>query len=170
MGPVTAERIRRLPVLSAPLPLKSIALSMQPALEALGSHLIRPDLEALLPYLPWQLRGASENYAWVELIGPDGIQYAADFRVGLYWQDADALYPLHRHNAAELYYIFVGAAGWQRGDEQEIIRPPGSYFLHASGQCHSTRTYSQQLLSIWAWDGDIGWESYTVDPAPIAAT
>ncbi len=151
-------------------PRRSIELPLEPALQAIKNHPIRPSLDALLPFLPWVFKGASTegdmlNRAWVELVGSDGVQASGDFRLGLYWQDARVYYPRHRHNADELYYVLAGEAGWLGATGELIMRPPGSYISYTSRQDHATRTYQHPLLALWAWHGDISWASYSVDRA-----
>ena len=168
MGSFIAQLIKALPCIDEGLVRKSLEFDMKPALQALENLSIQTSIEPLLWYLPWEVKQrpkeSKPDYAWVELVGLDGVQMSDDFRLGLYWQEVSSLYPRHRHNAEELYNVLAGEAEWQRGNEV-IKRAPGSYFLHSSKQDHSTKTYNEQLLSLWAWQGDIGWESYSVDKA-----
>ena len=60
-------------------------------------------------------------------------------------------YPLHRHEASEIYHLISGVAEWQRDGEPWRQRQPGEWLLHASGQGHAMRTARVPLLAMVAW-------------------
>ena len=60
-------------------------------------------------------------------------------------------YPLHRHNAPEIYHVISGAAEWQRDGEPWRRRVPGEWLFHASDQGHAMRTGGEPLLTLVAW-------------------
>ncbi|MCZ4280157.1 dimethylsulfonioproprionate lyase family protein [Kiloniella laminariae] len=166
MGPEIAQKIDRLPAFETVIPKTEQSFSPpQPLLDNAFGQSLQP----LLPFLPWTLRYRTddpeqEKYGWVELVGPDGVQSAKDFRLGIFWQAPWENYPPHQHNAEELYCIISGEAEWQRGQEHFRPRPAGASFFHSSRQIHSTRTGSEPILALWAWQGQIDWESYSVKP------
>ena len=132
---------------------------------------LRQTLTQLLPKLAWVTQGDFKtsdriDRAYFELIGgPDALIQHPEFRMGFYWQEANSLYPSHRHNALELYYILSGTALWQRGQGEYKPQPPGNSFDHLDRLDHSTKTTSEDLLTLWAWHGDITWDSYSMDAA-----
>lgn len=125
-------------------------------------------LSVLYPWLPWVTQGPFTtgdqiDQAYVELVGPEGIIKHDQFRFGIYWQQAGRFYPSHRHNAQELYYILAGTALWQRGNGAYLPQPPGSSFDHLNRLDHSTHTQAEDMLALWAWHGDLSFDSYSMD-------
>ena len=60
-------------------------------------------------------------------------------------------YPLHRHEASEIYHVISGVAEWQRDGEPGRQRQPGEWLFHAGGQGHAMRTARVPLLAMAAW-------------------
>lgn len=147
------------------------------ALTNMQSHPMHESLSALLPFIPFNLRGtvpwtlndpdidaAAAEHGWVELVGPEGLQSAEHFRFGFYWQREDVNYPRHRHVADEFYHVLSGTAQWQKGTGDDYHpREPGSSFTHASMEDHATRTQAEPLLAIWGWYGDHYSTFYSMD-------
>ena len=139
------------------------------SISAINDAHLRQTINAMEPSLVWIKRGFftsgnNINRAYVELVGPDGMLKHGQFRCGLYWQLAKTYYPKHRHKANELYHILSGTALWKTGDDDFILREPGSSFEHLDGIDHATQTLDQDLLAFWAWRGDLSFDSYTMDP------
>ncbi len=61
------------------------------------------------------------------------------------------LYPLHRHQAPEIYYVISGEAEWMRDGEEWRRRQPGEWIFHASDRGHAMRTGREPLLTLVAW-------------------
>ena len=171
LGPRTANYLADLtakPILPAS---NSTQVPLANSVNAIADEQLRQTLQLLLPRLAWVTTGdftTSDRIdrAYFELIGgPDALIQHPDFRMGLYWQEANSLYPSHRHNALELYYILSGTALWQRGKGEYKPQPPGQSFDHLDRLDHSTKTTSEDLLALWAWHGDITWDSYSMDTA-----
>lgn len=72
------------------------------------------------------------NYASCELIGPGGYVPSDSIIVGIILLGPHLFYPLHAHPAIETYFVLSGHARWQRGNEEWITRPPGTFILHPS--------------------------------------
>lgn len=128
-------------------------------------------LERLSPFLVWQTRGVftdneHTNRAYVEFMGPDGMLYSDQVRLGIYWHDRHTFYPRHRHEAVELYHIVSGTGFWQHVTDTWTPRPPNSYVLHQANEDHATKTGAEPLLALWSWLGDISFNSYSMDAAP----
>lgn len=98
----------------------------------------------------------------VELLGPNGLVFCDHCRVGLLLQMPQLFYPAHAHAAHELYLVLSGTAEWQLGDSPPTPKPPGSFIHHPGGESHAMNTRDEALLAIWAWTGDIGFESYRI--------
>lgn len=139
-----------------------------PALSAMYDRKMAEAINTLLPAIPWVTKGdfvegEETSRGYIELVGWEGIEKHSDLRMGLYWQDAYSFYPFHRHNAEELYLVLSGESGWAVDYREIERRMPGQYILHQSRQDHATETFAQPLLALWAWQGDLGWDSYSMD-------
>ena len=104
----------------------------------------------------------SHEISVTEFIGPNGIFENPNVRIGLLLQSPEIHYPRHWHSAEELYYIISGTAKWATDDEKEKPHQPGNFVHHISGQTHSMTTYSEPLLALWGWTGDIDGASYSI--------
>ncbi|MEM7176611.1 MAG: dimethylsulfonioproprionate lyase family protein [Pseudomonadota bacterium] len=141
----------------------------QPNRVALADH-----LGALTGHLNWEDHRDwtdiplpfRHQFAYCELVGPDGAIAAESFRMGLYLQYPNSFYPLHNHEAEETYLTLSGTAHWWRDGVIDSPVPPGSLFRHAPFERHATRTGGEPLLAVWTWTGAIGSGSYTCDPEP----
>ncbi len=167
LGPKTANLLA--PMVE-PLDLSNepTCLPLTDCLNSMPDQQLAQALSMLAPQLPWVTQGFFTigndiDRAYVEFVGPDGLIQHPDFRFGIYWQQAGSFYPSHRHNALELYYILAGTAQWQRGQSEFLPQPPGSSFDHLDRLDHATRTVDEDLLALWAWHGDLGMESYSMD-------
>ena len=167
LGPQTAQLLATI-VDQMPLSEEPTELPLQHCLNSMHNQQLAEAIGILSPWLPWVTQGFFTtgddiDRAYVELVGPDGLIYHPEFRYGLYWQQAGSFYPSHRHNALELYYILAGTALWQRGQDEFLPQTPGSSFDHLDRLDHATRTEAEDLLTLWAWHGDLGLESYSMD-------
>lgn len=99
--------------------------------------------------------GASflERYAWTELIGLRGPIASAKIAAGFLLLGPAVEYPLHSHEAEEVYFPLAGAAQWQRDDGDWIGKAPGTLIHHASGVPHAMRTEREPLLAFYVWRG-----------------
>ena len=81
-----------------------------------------PMIQQCASYLSWRQPGfghvaqaVSIHLAVCEIIGPTGQITHDNIRAGLFFQDADILYPRHSHAAEEIYLPLSGLAPWQAG-------------------------------------------------------
>ncbi len=109
--------------------------------------------------------GFAGRYAYVEIVGPDGMVTCPRLRFGLYLQSPDSYYPAHDHAAEEFYYVIGGGARWQIDDGTFFDTHPGSFVHHAPHQRHAMETAADPLLAMWIWTGDIRNETYRIDGA-----
>lgn len=143
------------------------------ALETLLSNsdmTLLPALNAAMPYLNWvysSLEGRiREDIALgmiqVELIGPDGMFFSTDFRVGLWFQSPDLNYVTRSHAAEECFQILAGHAFWSTNDGPATRCGAGEAVHHPSYMPHSNRTDATGILAAWRWSGDIAIEQYAL--------
>ena len=150
----------------------AVALHLKTALDATNAHPLLSHLPCDLSVLDWQEvewdvgmpAAFVGRYAFVELIGPDGMLPYAGFRFGLYLQAPETYYPRHWHTAEELYFLVSGMADWRQGANPAVARFCGDFIRHAPGEPHAMRTFREPLLAMWSWIGDLDTASYRIDP------
>lgn len=97
-----------------------------------------------------------KNYGWVEIIGERGALVSDQIAAGFLMLGAYTAYPLHAHDAEELYFPLAGHAEWARGREAYSVKPPGTMIHHPSRVPHAMRTNAEPLLAFYVWrDGDL---------------
>ena len=118
------------------------------------------------------LRGASAGLAWRQTYG--AADFGADFLQGYGWSEFIGLrgpvpstvvacgvlllgpgieYPLHKHQATELYLPIAGQALWKRGSGPYEAVPAGQPILHPAWMPHATRCEGQGLAALYLWMG-----------------
>jgi hypothetical protein len=134
-----------------------------------ASMFVAPDVAAALAeieeFLRWKqnpnysdrLMGAGymDNYAYAEIIGPDGFFPGDDFLLGLLLLGPGLNYRDHHHAAPELYWLLTGPSEWRRGKSDFARREAGETIWHEPHMPHATRTLTQPLLAVWAWTKDV---------------
>ncbi len=139
----------------------------QPHTQGLAQALL-----AAAPLLRWARAFASEpshpkldswrdNYSYTLLVAPkseegsasDEPPYHSDqVMLGFTLQAPQRFYPLHSHEAVEVYGVISGTARWYDApSEGWPERPPGSVMVHEAHQLHAMRTASEPLLTWIAW-------------------
>lgn len=103
------------------------------------------------------------GYAFVEIVGPDGLAFSDQVRFGLYLQAPERFYPPHDHEAEEFYFVLSGDADWQRNDGAFETRSPGTLVHHAPWDRHAMRTGQAPLLAMWLWTGNLDMGTYRID-------
>jgi len=146
-------------------PGRDFSAILAPAIAAGCNHPacgIAASLAALSRPLPWRygypprpdLADLAERIAFAELIGPRAPLAAPDCRVGFTLVAPETFYPLHAHPAIELYLVISGRAQWTTPQAARMV-PPGDFVLHSANQPHAMRTFSEPLLALYGWRGDI---------------
>jgi hypothetical protein len=141
----------------------------------------RPVLEALrhaAPGLAWrQTYGAADfgpeflkGYGWSEFIGLRGPVPSVTLACGVLLLGPGTDYPLHKHEAAELYLPIAGQALWKMGEGPYQAIRPGQPILHPSWMPHATKCEDQGLAALYVWiGGDLAAKSVILPPYdPIA--
>ncbi len=151
------------------VPNRDHAAILAPAIAAGLTHAaasIAAALAALPGPLPWRYSypprpGApaddtdlAERISFAELIGPRAPLAAPGCRAGFTLMAPETFYPLHAHPAVELYLVISGHAQWSTPDAERIV-PPGEYVLHRTLQPHAMRTFTEPLLALYGWSGDL---------------
>ena len=105
----------------------------------------------------------SANLYTTELVGPDGLVYDADARIGLLVSAADTDYPVSSHSGEETYLVISGVAEWTLDDGLYRSVPPGELVHHPAWKSHGRRTLDEVFLGAWRWSGDLDLASFRVD-------
>jgi len=135
----------------------------------LNGHFLNKLLDEALPFIHWggsDLREGRvpENLAnqmpMCELIGPDGMYFEEDVRVGLWLQSKNIIYGPRQHEAEETFFIFEGEAEWWNEKTSNKIAGSGTYIFHPSNILHTSITKNQSILTTWRWSGEIGFDKY----------
>jgi mannose-6-phosphate isomerase-like protein (cupin superfamily) len=96
-----------------------------------------------------------DNYAYAEIIGPDGIYPGDDFLFGLFLLGPGLNYPNHAHPAPELYWLLSGQSEWRMRDEPFEQREPGETIWHEPFVPHATNIGAQPMLATYIWTSDV---------------
>jgi Dimethlysulfonioproprionate lyase len=126
-----AARERRA-VVPATLPV----LRLLPAIQAGAPAFSRPlvnDIGRAAPSMAWRQTytesqvGAAflENYGWSEIIGTSGPVASEHIACGFLLLGPETHYPLHQHEAEEVYIPLSGTAAWQKGHGVGMSARPG---------------------------------------------
>jgi hypothetical protein len=99
--------------------------------------------------------GFGENYAWAELIGPDGVFAGDDFTFGFLLLGPGRHYIDHYHPAPELYLPLTAGSHWKKGDSAFLERRAGEAIWHPSMVIHATKTFEKPLIAAYCWTRDV---------------
>ena len=91
------------------------------------------------------------NYGFFELIGPTGHFKTSEMALYVNYLDKNTLYPLHNHEAEELYFIISGEAKFENNNEDYEILTSNKTRFHKSFEPHAITTDNKQLLSFVIW-------------------
>lgn len=93
------------------------------------------------------------RYGWCELLGQRGHFASEAIALGVLLLGPETAYPLHRHEAEEVYLVLSGTAGWRKGAAEERLLPPGSVVHHPAWTPHAMRAAAEPLLALYLWRG-----------------
>ena len=96
------------------------------------------------------------GYGYAEVIGKQGPFVSTRMRAGVAAYGPHLNYPLHRHQAEEIYAILAGSAAFALGDDEPALRKPGDVLYHAPHVAHGLRTTGEPLVIAYLWqNGDL---------------
>ena len=92
------------------------------------------------------------------LIGPSrGLIQSNQLLAGLFLLRPGLHYPLHQHEATEIYFSASGTAYIQHGIDGEAKRlSPGQVSLTPSNRLHALTMGEEPVLLLWTWLGEFG--------------
>ena len=94
-----------------------------------------------------------DNYGWTEIIGQRGPIKSTEIACGFLLLGPHIEYPLHRHEAEEIYVPLSSGALWKLGDADWMENPRGEPIYHRHWVAHGMRTGASPLLALYIWHG-----------------
>ena len=91
------------------------------------------------------------NYGFFEFIGPTGHFKTSEMALYVNYLDKNTLYPLHNHEAEELYFIISGEAKFENNNGDYEILTSNKTRFHKSFEPHAITTNNKQILSLVIW-------------------
>ena len=139
--------------------------------EALGirPHPDAPTIVAALPFVNWHNFGLEDGrirpeiareMLTAEILGPTGMVFHPNVRIGLFMQSANVDYVTRIHAAEETFVMLSGTGYWAQNGEEPVQRRAGDIIHHPSNMSHSTVTKNEPLIAAWRWGGDISIDEY----------
>ncbi len=104
-----------------------------------------------------------DNHAMVQMVGPDYGYFSDDLRFGAFLLAPNTIYPLHSHAAEEIYIPISGSGHWRLQESPCALKIPGSIVHCQSWLPHAIRSGKEPLLMLWAWFGNISFETYRIE-------
>jgi quercetin dioxygenase-like cupin family protein len=103
--------------------------------------------------IPW---ASSEDFnatRWKDILGGDGDGQIPqeDIRFGLVQLAPNAVYPGHRHEAPEVYYVLSGKASWTVGSQSFIAEAGATIYIPANTIHRMVNQLDEPLTAVWAW-------------------
>lgn len=108
----------------------------------------------------------SQTKVHVELLGPEGLIYAKDIRIGLYGMGPNSEYGLRTHPAEEVFVMLAGQVDWKRDQAPYEKTTTGQRSYHPSMMPHANRTTDQCFMSAYVWSGDVSRQEYIYQGIP----
>ncbi|MGV8985307.1 MAG: dimethylsulfonioproprionate lyase family protein [Cypionkella sp.] len=130
-------------------------------LEGMGGDGVVGAIRAASGALRWQQTysagdfGADflNGYGWSEFVGLRGPLACEKIACGVLLLAPGMVYPLHAHEAEEVYLPISGVAEWQRGEEGFAQVAVGQPIHHAPWVPHAMRTGTEPLAALYLWRG-----------------
>jgi len=100
------------------------------------------------------------GYGFAEIIGQQGPFVSERIRAGIGIWGPNIVYPVHKHQAEEVYIVLTGSAEFTVGAAEEIRHNAGDVVFVESGTPHGFRTTGQGLVVYYLWQaGDLRQQS-----------
>ncbi len=93
------------------------------------------------------------GYGWTEFVGTRGPVPSGVVACGVLMLGPQITYPSHSHQAEEVYVPLSGAAEWQIGQGDWLVRHPLEVIHHRSWVPHAMRTGDAPLVALYFWRG-----------------
>ena len=99
----------------------------------------------------------AEGLFAAQIVGRKGLVKSSNFYMGLFLLCPNVHYPLHQHNALEIYYALSGTLQLQHGRKKmPFLIKNGEYSITPSNQVHSLTTSNEPCLLCYMWVSGTG--------------
>ena len=99
----------------------------------------------------------AEGLFAAQIVGKKGLVKSNNFYMGLFLLCPNVHYPLHQHNALEIYYASSGTLQLQHGRKKmPFLIKSGEYSITPSNQVHSLTTSNEPCLLCYMWVSGTG--------------
>ena len=99
----------------------------------------------------------AEGLFAAQIVGKKGLVKSSNFYMGLFLLCPNVHYPLHQHNALEIYYALSGTLQLQHGRKKmPFLIKNGEYSITPSNQVHSLTTSNEPCLLCYMWVSGTG--------------
>ena len=109
------------------------------------------------------LEGAELDQVLIDgmLVSRPRLPPGAGLYLGLFLIGPGVHYPLHQHEAQEVYFVASGSLDIQHGTAGAPFRlGPGDYSVTPVNRVHALRTAEEPCLILYTWTGEIGSPSW----------
>ena len=114
-------------------------------------HAVHEDESKWKDYSASYPRSLLEHVRFKILIGPDGVVEDSEVSFSIMELDPGCIYPLHSHDAPEIYFVLEGEAKCTWGDN-EFIAVPGTAIRTRPGMPHRLEALGDKkfrAVGIW---------------------
>jgi hypothetical protein len=93
------------------------------------------------------------GYGFAEIVGKRGPFISESIRAGIAIWGPEINYPIHQHQADEIYSILDGSARFTVGDDASVWKCAGDNIFIPSNLPHGFSTADQALIVLYFWKG-----------------
>lgn len=125
---------------------------------------LRDAINGIMPHLRWSSTyretgpGAqvARHMTWGEIAGRGALVDTDRFRLGCFLLAPGLVYPLHGHEAAEVYSVVSGRLRVTHGfaGDSHLVEAPG-HSVTPSGMAHALEAGAEPVLIVYVWTGEL---------------
>ena len=93
------------------------------------------------------------GYGFAEIVGKRGPFISHRIRAGIGIWGSNIKYPIHQHEAEEVYIVLEGSADFILGDNQPVKKGAGDLVFVKSNLPHGFNTTEDNLFVLYLWKG-----------------
>lgn len=122
-------------------------------------------IREVVPHLSWggsyqnsgPVAAVAQQMVWGEVIGRNGLVKSDAIKLGFFLLSPGMIYPLHGHNAHEIYSVVSGAMTVVLGLDHPVSRlveAPG-HSVTPEAKAHALQVGPKPVLIVYCWTGDL---------------
>ena len=139
---------------------------LAPALSAIRCEpALATAVRGIVPHLSWGSSysadgpgaGVADTMVWGEVAGRAGMVTDATVRLGCFLLSPGMVYPMHGHEALEIYSVVSGQMTFEHHLEDPVrmrVDAPG-YSVTPEGEAHALHAGSRPVLIVYCWTGTL---------------